>query len=400
MRRVLVVCLSVACTFWSSQPAPPSPPSEPVPTLILALSDFRSAPEEGVVLQPARALLLRLGRDRIWPVEIRDPASNAYHQAEPWRDGLLTIGAEGARIVHWRDGLAGWQPTVLWAPQFGGAHDRIRDLARGDLRGTGVESLVVATHDQGIVAVGEPQGDAWRWTELGRRPRTFIHEVELGDLDGDGALEIYATPSEPNRSTGNSQPGGVERWVQVDGGWRREEIARWDATHAKEILVADLGDGPWLFAIKEGQIGPGGALEVPAQVVRLVPGDDGWTEELVATLLGERQSRFLLAGDLVGDGEVSLVATGMKTGVWRIDRGPEGFVAAQVDAGSGGFEQAAHLADLDGDGQLELYVMNERPGQPRSLNRYTWGGDGRMSRDTLFTVEGQGMTWDLASGTF
>jgi len=385
--------LSFLASCSSTRP-PPAAPDGAVPSLVIALADFGRDADGAIELQPARALILRQGADRWWPIEVVDPASNAMHKAIGWRGGLLTIGASRARVVHWSDLRGQPRPQVLWDVSFGGRHDRIRDLEIGDLRGDGRESLVVATHDQGVVAVGHEEGDGWQWTELSRRDRTFVHEIELGDLDGDGLLEIYATPSEPNRASGAAQPGAVERWVPIDGGYRHEVIHAWPDTHAKEILIADLGFGPSLFALREGRVGPGPTLIEPATVVRFVPGVDGWTEQPVAVLLGEQQGRFLVAGDLDGDGAVELIATGMRTGVWRIDHGSAGFSARRVDAGSGGFEQAAHLADLDGDGHPELYVMSEREGEPRELRRYRFAS-GSMQRDVIYTLPGEGVVWSI-----
>lgn len=388
----LVAILAVACP--AARP-PAAAPDEIVPALVLALADFERDASGAIALRPARALILRQGPDRWWPIEIVDPESNALHKAIGWRDGLLTIGATRARVVHWTGLRGDPRAKVLWEVSFGGRHDRIRDVEIGDLRGDGNEALVVATHDQGVVAVGQERDGRWDWTELSRRERTFVHEIELGDLDGDGTLEIYATPSEPNRASGAAQPGSVERWVSTDQGFRHEVLIAWPDAHAKEILVADLGDGPSLFALREGRTGPAEALVEPATIVRLVPGVDGWTEQVVAPLHGERQGRFLVAGDLDGRGSPSLVATGMGTGVWRIDRGPAGYQARVIDGGSGGFEQAAHLADLDGDGRLELYVMSERAGEPRELRRYRFF-DGGLEREVLLTLPGEGIVWSIA----
>ncbi len=403
--RLLLPAFLAACTPAAppagpppADPPPAAPPAGPGPALVLALADFEVPPGGPVTLQPARALVLRPGADgALVSQALVDPASVAFHQAIVVDGAVWTIGADKARLVRWAPGPPA-TPTVIWEASFGGRNDRLRDLAVGPAGADGHRLIALATHDQGIVAVGSDAPGA-AWTELGRRPRTFVHEVELGDLDGDGALEIYATPSEPNRASGASQPGGVERWVRDGDTWRREPIIAWETTHAKEILVADLGDGPGLYAAREGVVGPAGELVAPATIVRLRPDGAAWREKTVAPLRGERQARFLVAGDVDGDGRTELVATGSETGVWRLDPGPDGFVATVVDPTSGGFEQAAHLADLDGDGRLELYVASERRGEPRELRRYRWR-DGAARRETLLRLDGDGIVWGIASGVF
>ncbi|TVQ93138.1 MAG: VCBS repeat-containing protein [Deltaproteobacteria bacterium] len=401
MRLTFLPLVLASC--WPASPresgSGPPFPEEELPALLLAMSDFKTDEAGSPVLQPARTELLRFHEDRLQSTSFRDQHSTVFHKAIFWRGGVLTIGGDGARVVHWSSADGAMEPHVLFEARFGGEHDRIRDLELGDVTGDGLEEIVIATHDQGIIGVGQESEAGWSWTELGRRPRTFVHEIELGDLDGDGVLEIYATPSEPNRSTGEAQPGGVERWLFREQVFVREPLVSWTQTHAKEILIADLGDGPWLFAVKEGVSDAGGGLSVPVQVVRLDLDEKGWTEHPVATLYGERQSRFLVAGDLEGSGTPSLVATGMKTGVWRIDRRGDTFIPRQIDSGSGGFEQAALIADLDQDGRSELYVMSEAPGKPRVLHRYDWG-DGSMRRRRIFEIEGAGIVWGLDAGTF
>jgi len=406
VRASAILLVLAGCTGTTTPPAPEPPAPEPqVPERALAVAMSRFvAGEDGVQTQPARVSFL--GPDGAVLGQLEDPESNVFHKVMPFRGGLLTIGGDKARVVHWtRQGQTWTAEQVLWQASFGGEHDRMRDIELGDVDGDGNQELVVATHDQGVVAVLDQASDdsgTWTATELSRTPSTFVHEIELGDLDGDGTLEIYATPSQPNRSSGASQPGRVDRWEHGAQGYAHSTVVELSDTHAKEILVTDLGSGDQLFAVAEGVVGPAGGLKEPVRILRLDPpaaesSDQTWTSVPVATLLGERQSRFLVPGDVDGDGSVELVATGMTSGVWLLEPGPEGTLSAkQVDGSSGGFEQAAHLADLDGDGHPELYVASE-PGRgaPRQLRRYAWT-EGRSKREVLHTFQGDGIVWGIA----
>ncbi len=71
----------------------------------------------------------------------------------------------------------------------------MRDAEVGDIYGDGMAAIAVATHDQGVVAVLRPDGSGTFSVEVFDRQRdTIVHEIELGDLDGDGVIEAYATP--------------------------------------------------------------------------------------------------------------------------------------------------------------------------------------------------------------
>ena len=103
--------------------------------------------------------------------------------------------------------------------------------------------IAVATHDQGVVALVKPEGEGYVVEEIDREADTFVHEIEIGDLDGDGVLEVYATPSEPNRLDGSTQSGRVTRYVPAKGEGR-VVVADLGDRHAKEIFVEDMdGDG-------------------------------------------------------------------------------------------------------------------------------------------------------------
>ena len=135
----------------------------------------------------------------------------------------------------------------------------MRDVEVADLFGDGRDSMAVATHDQGIVATIHPDGSGgFDVQELDVEPNTFVHEIEIGDVNGDGTLEVYATPSEPNRLDGSEQSGQVVRYVPKDGEGR-VLVADLGDRHAKEILVDDVdGDGTdELYVVVEGKLKKG-----------------------------------------------------------------------------------------------------------------------------------------------
>lgn len=413
-----------------AQAVRPALPAEPVPTLLVVQAHFDTSGPRPKPLPAKLSLLHKVGNGFVRS-DVLDPESNVFHKAIAWRGGILTIGAEKApkpaTLKHWTRGADGaWNATTLWSQGWEGAQfNRFRDLEIGDVTGDGRENLVVATHDRGVVAIGEEVDGAWRFTQLGEAPDTFVHEIELGDVDGDGVQEIYATPSERNKASGVSQPGEVVRVDKTASGWAWTVVATFAESHAKEILVTDLdADGrDELYIVREGHVVKEGGVARrvdPVRIVRAVPGGSptalgplldttgatvgervrqDWALTTVATL-DDDQCRFILPADLDGDGTAELVAAGFKSGLWRLDRGADGqFAATQIDADSGGFEHATHAADLDGDGRPELYVAADTQG---AFRRYVWV-DGAFQRTELLPIGPSGashITWNIQDGVF
>ncbi|MEJ2189852.1 MAG: VCBS repeat-containing protein, partial [Acidobacteriota bacterium] len=324
---------------------------------------------------------------------IEDPDSNVFHKGMAFEPaggeaGILTAGGTRAIIKLW--GADGSQKT-LWEKDFGGKFSRMRDIETADINADGALDIVVATHDQGVVAVLYGDGNGgFTVEELDHEPNTFVHEVEVGDLDGDGVLEIYATPSLPNKLDGTPQPGEVVRYVPA-ASEGRTVVADLGDRHAKEILVDDVdGDGTDELYVSIEAVA-GGRVEIR----RFDAGTDPAEGFLIASL-DDSLCRFLTAGDVDGDGAKELVAAAHKSGLWLLRPGsdPRGeWSLESIDRNSGGFEHAAILADLDGNGIDELYVANDDAGE---VNRYVWV-DGEPQRELLYThPEGlSGFTWNI-----
>src|SRR5262249_61233157 len=90
------------------------------------------------------------------PLVLEDPDSNVFHKALPWDGGIVTIGGNQALLRTWRFADGQWAATTHWNPKFGGKFDRLRDVERGDVDGDGKDGLVIATHDQGEIAMVRP----------------------------------------------------------------------------------------------------------------------------------------------------------------------------------------------------------------------------------------------------
>ena len=389
----------------STTPTPDSLPKG----LMLALSQFEVSPEGKVLPKPGAAKLEILVREGgAWKVStLEDPDSNVFHKAmvyaAPDGPAILTLGGTKAALKLWRkDGKGSFKPiATLWTKDFGGKFSRMRDAEIADVLGDGRVGLAVATHDQGIVATVVPKakGAGYDVTEIDAQKDTFVHEIEVGDLDGDGMIEIYATPSEPNRLDGSEQTGHVTRYAPAEKQARRV-VADLGNRHAKEILVDDVdGDGrdELYVAVEARTEGSGAAARIvePVEILRYDADTDPKARNVVATI-DDRLMRFLTAGDIDGDGKKEMVAAGYKSGLWLLRPGAnpkEKWQLQQLDRNSSGFEHAALLTDLDGDGRDELYVASDDQGEVR---RYVWRGRG-FEKEVIHTRKpaGSAFTWNL-----
>ena len=264
-----------------------------------------------------------------------DKDSTVFHKALPFEGvngdrGILTIGGNKARLLLWSKGEGGeYTPTELWAGHFGGVDisQRLRDLEVGDVDGDGQDEIVLVTHDRGVVMIGEQEDGSYVFTEIdrvegtgkdGKPIATWIHEVELGDIDGDGATEILCTPSAPNMLDGGHQPGQIAMFEFSDGKYEKRIIFDSEKTHAKEILAFDiLGLGhPQLLAAMEGE-GIGGSGGASSQVWLFRHEDGEFRGEKMRDLPG-KLCRFLNGGDTDGDGQPEIVASTANEGIYAI----------------------------------------------------------------------------------
>jgi len=394
MRAFLIVLLSLGLAACSQQDGT-SPGSDAAPLqkgLLVSLAVLDSDAAGNPLPQPARlGFLVREETGWVYHA-LEDPDSNVFHKAmvyapSPGRAGVLTLGGTRAILRLWRlDGA----PDLIWEKDFGGQFSRMRDAEVADLYGDGVSALAVATHDQGVVAIVRPDpAGGYLVEELDQEPGVIVHEIEVGDLDGDGTLEVYATPSAMNLLDGTPQPGSVTRYVPA-AGEGRVVVADLGDRHAKEILVDDVdGDGrDELYVVVEAV--SGGNVEI----LRFDASTDPQAGSLVATL-DDTLCRFLTAGDVDGDGRKEMVAAARRSGLWLLRPGESGaaWEVTSIDRDSGGFEHASILTDLDGDGRDELYVASDDHGE---IRRYIWH-EGEFVREVLYKYPDSlsRFTWNL-----
>jgi hypothetical protein len=412
--------MGVALTAWSCgseappEPAPAEAPAEPAATtpaapatpdrlssgIVLALAQF--VEEAGKPVPGPARLEFLYRRGGAWRMSaMEDPESNVFHKAMayPGEDGpvLLTMGGTQALVKTWTLEETALVGTEVWRADFGGKFSRMRDAEVADLYGNGEHAIAVATHDQGVVAVLRPSPDGFSVVELDSEKDIFVHEIEVGDVDGDGKIEVYATPSEPNRLDGSAQSGAVVRYVP-EAGEGRVVVADLGDRHAKEILVEDVdGDGTdELYVAVEGHVGEFKELTHPVEIRRYDADTPPASGGVVIATIEDRLTRFLTAGDIDGDGRKEMIAATFSSGLWLLRPGvdPKAEWSLElIDKNSGGFEHASILTDLDGDGSDELYVASDKQ---KEVRRYAWDGE-KLAREVIYVRPDDRpiFTWNL-----
>jgi hypothetical protein len=386
--------------------AKPAAETDALPNgLLLAYSQFQVVDGKATA-KPGPARLDILTQDGAeWTTEtVEDPQSNVFHKAmllsprgQP--AGILTLGGSGAHVKLWRRQKGKLVPTSIWHAEFGGKFDRMRDAEVADLYGDGTPAIAVATHDQGVVAVLRQRVNKWKVERIDAKKDTFVHEIEIGDLDSDGVLEVYATPSEPNKLDAEAQHGEVVRYVPKKRGGRTV-VADLGKRHAKEIYVGDVdGDGTdeLYVAVEALTKGRGADLQVVEPVeIRRYDADTPPDAKVIIATIPDRLCRFLTVGDVDGDGKKEMVAASFSKGLWLLRPGKDAkseWGVERIDRDSGGFEHAALLTDLDEDGTDELYVAADTQGE---LRRYVWVR-GRPKREVILRrdIPMSRMTWNI-----
>jgi hypothetical protein len=387
----------------AGEPAARKATAAPTKGLLIGLARFAVEDEKATAKPlPARAELL-YHEDGEWKVAgFEDPESNVFHKVMPYTDAsgnesVLTFGGMAAAVKRWTLKDGEMVSETLWTEDFGGRFNRMRDGEIGDLDGTGKPVIAVATHDQGIVALLRDTGKTHEVEKIDAETNTFVHEIELGDLDGDGTLEVYATPSEPNR-LGAEQSGKVVRYVPRRGEGRAV-VADLGQRHAKEIYVGDIDDDgkdELYVAVEAKTSGAGASLTIvePVEIRRYLAGTPA-NEGVVLATIPDRFTRFLTMGKPEANGQKVMVAAAFRSGLWLLTpQDGESWKIENIDRDSSGFEHAAIFADLDGDGVDELYVAADDQNQ---IRRYVWK-DGKPQREVIYEREGPKnatMTWNL-----
>ncbi len=376
-----------------------------MPDLVLTQAQFHDVKgADGKVksVPGAAKMVLVYKTDSGWDYEVvEDSQSNVFHKAIPYNTpagetGLLTIAANEAMLKYWTRQNGKWVGKLLFKTEFGGKQNRLRDFEIGDVTGDGKDNIVIATHDQGVVMVLTEKNGEWDARQIDYKPNTFVHEIELGDIDGDGVMEIFATPSNPNKLDGTVQPGMIKMYKYDGKNFNKTIVEKFPARHVKEILCADVdGDGrPELYGSVEAEMSKVASGKKAEVTIKQYQFNKGKITSKVVMTLPDMLCRFLCAGDVDGDGKSDIVVSPLKSGVWVLHYNDGKWSKELIDDKSSGFEHATLITDLDGDGRNEIYVAADDQGV---LNRLTYDGS-KFVKDNLISIPSGVITFGVMPG--
>lgn len=281
-----------------------------------------------------------------------------------------TEDVSGAYVTH---------SSVWWGPDFTptaalslptlGADD----VAAADLNGDDWPDLVFANLSDGEVRTvdsyvywGGPEGyGIERRTDL---PTVGASDVEIADVDGDGALDLVFSNRYDGESAASAESYQVDVWIYLGGpdGYSVDRRLAVPGFGAAQVAARDLDDdGTVDLAIAAGTFWTDASWVYRG-------GPSGWsadTRQDIPTLAPEA----VLARDLDADGWLDLVfgnfydalALDIDSTVWW--GGPDGLSATPTTFPTHGADDLV-TADLDGDGCEELIVANAMEGSFAGLD--------------------------------
>jgi hypothetical protein len=212
--------------------------------------------------------------------------------------------------------------------------------AAGDIDGDLMPDLMVGGMPaEGISWYHYP---SWRRTVIARPQQEYTTDCAMGDVDGDGALDIVVPDGEGQDNLKwfrNPGPGGdpfdPARWqehtIGTVGGWGKDvELADFDSDGRPDVATRHHTEVMIFFQDAEG----------------------GWSRLPLAT--GNLAGEGLASGDIDGDGHVDLVIHG----AWLKNPGAAAAQSAgswaEYAIGDAPGEFKAVVADLDGDGAMDV----------------------------------------------
>lgn len=237
-----------------------------------------------------------------------------------------------------------------------------------------------------ITGSAPPAGAAnitWTAHDVAEEPATDFNSVAVGDLDGDGDLDLASTAPTANRVSWHENDG------TPGGGWLTNAVST-TALGASSVVVADLdgdGDLDLVTAQSEDEAvmwyeNSGGAVPV-------------FTPNVIVNALNEDLSadgaRSVVVADLDGDDDLDVASASANddTIAWYENDGAADptFTPSDVATSADGASSVA-ADDLDGDGDLDLASASANDGTVAWYENTAGDGSAWTAREVATSADG------------
>ncbi len=284
-------------------------------------------------------------------------------------DGFLDIVVAGANgpMVWYR--YPGWEKIEIASKGWNGVNGEV-----GDVDGDGDNDIVMG----GVVWFSNPGSGVGRWA-MERIDTKRAHDIELGDLDLDGRLDVVARDQSAFGNAGNMIYVYLQR---SPNSWKRYIIP---CPHGEGLKLADIDHD------RDPDIVIGGRWYENTRE------PDKWNEHPFTTTWAEPDAKVEVA-DINSDGHLDIVLTPaeLRGETYRVSwyEGPddprkgdwnEHIIVPEIEC----VIHSLGVGDFDGDGDIDVAIAEMHQGQdPDEVAVHLNLGKGKTWRKQVISTQG------------